>query len=338
MSEKCKLTVGEPDNGLRLDKFLALNLQDISRVQCQKLLKDGKVSVNGKTCTLIREILKSGDLIEFELPEVSPDSEILIGEKIPLHVLFEDKDMLVINKPFKMPVHPGAGNHSGTVVNALIGRDPDFINALSGGASAPVGDDEESSDEEKHEAPEESLRPGIVHRLDKDTSGCLVIAKNASSLYKLSKAFADRQVSKIYLAVLAGWPINNSGELKTQLGRHPVSRQKMSVLQKGGREAHTAFKILKKGWLDGLKVCVVELNIYTGRTHQIRVHMAHIKCPVLGDAVYGGRQQFETAIPRQMLHAWKLTVPHPTKGEKVSFEAPIPKDMKKIINKIEVPE
>ena len=168
------------------------------------------------------------------------------------------------------------------------------------------------------------LRPGIVHRLDKDTSGCLVVAKNPQSLAKISEAFAERKTSKTYLAVVCGHLNPKEGEIHTLIDRHPVDRKRRAVTTRGGKEAHTAYKVLREGFIHGVPASLLEVRIFTGRTHQIRVHMSHIGHPLAGDGMYGGAKRLPA--PRQMLHAWKLTLPHPVTGKLLALEAPLPSD------------
>jgi 23S rRNA pseudouridine1911/1915/1917 synthase len=309
VSKTIEFNISPEQAGNRLDRLLAEQVTEYSRSSLQRLIKDGMVSLNGSVCTVPRTLLASGDLLRLEIP---PEKSLEIqAEDIDLEIIFEDESMLVINKPPGMVVHPAAGNWSGTVVNALLGRDENFQDNLK------------NSD---------NFRPGIVHRLDKDTSGCLIIAKNESSMFKLAKAFADRQTSKTYAALVRGCPSPAKQQITTLIGRHPVSRKKMAVVERNGKEAVTVYNTLKTGRLHDISVSFLEVKILTGRTHQIRVHMAHCKTPILGDVVYGGKQPFE--VPRQMLHAWKLSIPHPVSGEIVSFEAPIPPDFQSLLDSL----
>lgn len=233
------------------------------------------------------------------------------AEHIPLDILYEDDALLVINKPAGMVVHPAAGNYTGTVVNALLGRDQEIL-------------------EEFDEA--DSMRPGIVHRLDKDTSGCLVIAKNGNAMHKLSRSFADREVSKTYMAIVAPAPKVMAAEIRTQIGRNPGNRKKMAVVRSGGRDAVTIFNVVRRGKIGPNSAALLKVRILTGRTHQIRVHMSHYGSPIIGDALYGGNSRI--AAPRQMLHAWKLSFPHPVTKEMLSFESPFPADFQEYMDQI----
>lgn len=178
----------------------------------------------------------------------------------------------------------------------------------------------------------DNQRPGIVHRLDKDTSGCLVIAKNLSTKEKLSRYFSDRKVDKTYVVLVYGFPEHEKEEIVTLIGRHPVNRKKMAVLKTGGRKAVTCYKLMKKGRIEGYPASMLCINLKTGRTHQIRVHLAYRHIPVLGDKIYGGRQKIK--VSRQMLHAWKIKFQHPVTGKPISFESPFPHDFSLILNKI----
>ena len=289
----------------RLDKCLADLLPDTSRTRLAGLIKAGCVSVDGETVTLPRLTVQGGMLLQVRLPE-APPAEVA-PEPFDFDILYEDEFLLVIDKPAGVVVHPAAGNPNGTVVNALLGRYP--------GMAAQFG-------------PEAAARPGIVHRLDKETSGCLAIAKTPDALYKLSKAFADRNTAKTYLAICRGVPRQLQGELRTLIGRHTVNRQKMAVVERNGKPAHTAYKIMAQKVINDIPLALAEVRIFTGRTHQIRVHMASLGLPVLGDAVYGRHTDFP-GVERQMLHAWKLSLPHPVTGEILNFTAPIPADFER---------
>ena len=309
-SSKIELTVPPELKGMRLDACVTKLAPDYSRVQIQKLIADGVLVLNGKPAGAKRVLVTPGDKIAFEKP-VDPPMENIVAEQIPLNILYEDDSLLVIDKPSGMVVHPAAGNYTGTVVNALLARDRELT---------------EEFDEE------DMTRPGIVHRLDKDTSGCLVIAKNSIAMHKLSKSFADRKVSKTYAAIVAPAPKVISAKIETQIGRHPVHRKKMAVVQRDGRDAVTIFNVMKRGVIGNIPAALLKIRILTGRTHQIRVHLAHYGSPVIGDAVYGGNGRI--VAPRQMLHAWKITFPHPVTRELLSFESPYPEDFQNIVNQI----
>lgn len=298
MNEPIKLQVPNSGRGLRLDQFLAQELPQFSRARLQALIRAGDVTLNGKA-TRPREILRTGDLIQ--LIEPPPEKITAEPENIALDILFEDEDLLVIDKAAGMVVHPGAGNARHTLVNALLAHCP----SLSG-----IGGKE---------------RPGIVHRLDKETSGCIVVAKNDAAHQSLSKQFVERTVEKIYLALVAGTMRKTHGVIDANIGRHPVQRQRMAVLKTRGRTARTDYRVLRSR--DG--VTLVECILHSGRTHQIRVHLHHLGHPVLGDKVYGKPTQ---NFSRQMLHAFKLGFHHPRDGAWKKFEAPLPKDFRAALN------
>lgn len=305
---KHKFTVTAENARMRLDAFLAAMLTDQSRSYLQKLVKSGKVSVDNAVVTVNKAALPVNSVVTVDLPEITA-VEAPAAEEFTFELLYEDNFMAVINKPPGVVVHPAPGNPDGTVVNAILSRYPELRSA-----DLPDGS-----------------RPGIVHRLDKDTSGCLAVARTPEAQSKLCEAFADRQTGKTYLAIVSGVPNPPHGRIENLIGRHPVNRQKMAIVPVNGKTAISEYEVIKSGFLNQLKVSVVRVKIYTGRTHQIRVHMASLKTPVLGDELYGGSRKF-SSVPRQMLHAWKLTVPHPVSNEKIQLKAPIPPDMAAIIN------
>lgn len=278
---------------LRLDRFLASQLSGYSRARLQRLIRTRFVRLNGQAARA-RDLVRAGDEIELTEPPLEKiDNQ---PEHIPLEILFEDNDLIVINKPAGLVVHPGAGHREHTLVNALLHHCPN----LSG-----IGGKE---------------RPGIVHRLDKETSGCLVIAKNDQAHQGLAIQFAARSVEKIYLAIVAGKLRRTEGVIEEKIGRHPVDRQRMSVSSSRGRAAKTGYRVVRSSD----KMSLVECQLHTGRTHQIRVHLHHLGHPVLGDRVYAPKLAKE--YPRQLLHAWKLGFQHPRTGEWKSFAAPLPSD------------
>jgi 23S rRNA pseudouridine1911/1915/1917 synthase len=293
MNRTIELVVTKSGRGLRLDRFLADQLPQFSRSRIQVLIKNGNVLLNAEA-TRPRAILREDDQIR--VCEPPPERIKTEPEKIPLDVLFEDDDLIVINKPAGLVVHPGAGNVRHTLVNALLAYSPSL--SVIGGKE----------------------RPGIVHRLDKETSGCLVVAKNDNAHRNLSRQFTDRTVEKIYLALVAGILRKAAGVIDANIGRHPTRRQRMTVLRERGRSARTEYRVLKSA--NGISL--VECKLHSGRTHQIRVHLHHLGHPVLGDKVYGRGNA--TGFPRQMLHAWKLGFHHPRTNEWKEFEAPLPDD------------
>jgi 23S rRNA pseudouridine1911/1915/1917 synthase len=293
-----EFVIAPPDAGRRLDHFLAEQAAALSRSRLQALIKEGHVTVNGAPSKPGGK-LRAGDRIFLAEPPPVPSGAR--AENIPFGVLFEDDALIVIDKPAGLVVHPAAGNWDGTLVNGLLHH----CATLSG-----IGGE---------------LRPGIVHRLDKETSGCLVAAKTDAAHQSLVKQFAGREVTKIYLALAAGRFRQPSGLLETGIARHPVQRQKMAVVDSArGRQARTGWRVVRDWELpDGGGIAsLVECTLHTGRTHQIRVHLKHLGHPVLGDAVYGKRGLFQ----RQMLHAWQLGFRHPSSGEPVRFRAPVPAD------------
>jgi 23S rRNA pseudouridine1911/1915/1917 synthase len=286
-----QFSIGPDQAGARIDHFLAAQVPTLSRSRLQALLREGHATLNG---ALVRPSVKlrAGDTVA--LLEPPPVASETTAQEIALDVLFEDDDLIVLNKAAGMVVHPAAGNWDGTIVNALLHH----CTALSG-----IGG---------------TQRPGIVHRLDKDTSGCLVAAKSDLAHQALARQFAGREVTKIYLALASGTFRRLSGEIDAPIARHPVQRKKMTVVKAGGRAARTGYRVL--GAYGG--GTLVECTLHTGRTHQIRVHLKDLGHPLLGDEVYGKRGSF----PRQMLHAWRLGFAHPRTGERMDFRAPVPPD------------
>ena len=293
-----KLVVPKECARMRLDLFLAKSLPQFSRSRLQQLVRAGFVRVGGASIRAHQSV-RTGDEIEVIKPP--PEKIQTEPEAIPLAVLYEDDDLIVINKAAGMTVHPGAGHREHTLVNALLHHCP----TLSG-----IGGKE---------------RPGIVHRLDKETSGCLVAAKNDLAHRELSKQFAARTVEKIYLALVAGKLRKETGVIENKIGRHPVHRQRMSVSSLSGRAAKTEYRVLRSGE----QASLVECKLHSGRTHQIRVHLHHLGNPVLGDKIYAPK--FAADFPRQMLHASKLGFRHPRTGERKNFEAPLPDDFDRAI-------
>lgn len=293
--------------GLRLDSFLASHLNEISRTRVQRAIADGDILVNERVAKPSYR-LHDGDQIEIDLPEPSPVE--LVPEAIPLNIVFEDDDLIVVNKPAGMVIHPGAGIESGTLAHALVYH----FNVLSGTAGR--------------------TRPGIVHRLDKETSGLLVVAKNDISHERLSDQFRDRRVFKEYIALVYGRVSKERGEIEARIGRSPHNRTRMSVLRGGaGRTAHTIFEVARR-FQD---FTLVKVQIKTGRTHQIRVHLAHIGHPVVGDATYGsGREnsirdvaikRAVQSLGRHFLHSTELAFNHPRTGERLRFSSPLPAEL-----------
>jgi 23S rRNA pseudouridine1911/1915/1917 synthase len=292
-----ELTVPNEQAGERLDRYLALALPQFSRSRLQSLIRSGDVRLQGKAVRT-REKVQAGDVVRLVEPPLQEiDAQ---AEEIPFEILFEDDDLLVLNKPPGLVVHPGAGNQTHTLVNALLHH----CSSLSG-----IGGKQ---------------RPGIVHRLDKETSGCLVVAKNDATHQALSAQFAAREVKKIYLALVAGTPKKPRGTIDASIGRHPVQRKKMATSQTRGRIAKTEYRVLQSQG----GVSLLECAIQRGRTHQIRVHLQHLGHPVLGDSLYGKK----ATAPRQMLHAWKLGFTHPRTKKRHYLEAPLPADFQAVLD------
>ncbi len=298
--------------GKRLDMFIQHHEAYSSRSRIQTLIREGLARVNGKPEKAGYKV-KAGDTVTLELPE-RPVREVL-PEPIPLSVIYEDPHIVVLNKPAGLVVHPAPGNYTGTLVNALL---------YHYGSLPSLGKGKEEAEGVERE------RAGIVHRLDKDTSGVMVTARTPEALKSLSGQFKDRVVQKRYVALVAGVIKKGSGTIEAGLGRHVKERKKISVHTYKAREAVTLYRVRERYG----NATLVEVEIKTGRTHQIRVHMAHIGHPVLGDRVYGGAKAAklgDTAVPRQMLHAESLSILHPVTGHPMTFSAPPPEDMAGII-------
>jgi 23S rRNA pseudouridine1911/1915/1917 synthase len=299
-----QITTDNETAGKRLDAFLASQLPDTSRTRIQRAIEDGDVLVNDRTVKPSYK-LHAGDHIDIDFPE-PPPVEIL-AEPIPLQIIYEDDDLIVVNKPPGMIVHPGAGIESGTLANALVYH----FNELSGSAGR--------------------IRPGIVHRIDKDTSGLLVVAKNDAAHAKISEQFHDRKVFKMYIALVYGRVSQSLGDIEANIGRSPHNRTRMAVLKGGaGRYAHTLFQVVERY----PEFSLLHVQIKTGRTHQIRVHLSHIGHPVVSDTLYGmGRdntvqdaqmKKQVRILGRHFLHAAQLEFYHPTTGKLLKFESPLP--------------
>ena len=291
----------------RLDRVLCGRYPDFSRSRIEGLVKSGFVTVDGVVAAKAGMKVSPDAAIEVEIPPPVP--AVPEPEEIPLAVVFEDDDMVVVDKPAGMVVHPAPGHHSGTLVNALLAHCPS-LGGIGGVA-----------------------RPGIVHRLDQDTSGLIVVAKSQPAMDGLVKAFASHvHVEKTYLAVCHGRPRLDAGRIENLIGRHPVDRKRMAVVERNGKRAVTNWTLER--FLGecgrGGAISLVKCQIETGRTHQIRVHMASLGCPVIGDATYGKPaldRRLEPVPARQMLHAWRLRLWHPVRNVQMSFEAPVPSDM-----------
>jgi len=299
--EKNKLQIEETSVGTRLDVFLSTYYEDKSRSYIQGIIEKSNVKVNGRVKKSNYK-LKLEDLVEFIIPD--PVEMNVKAEEIKLDILFEDKDIIVVNKPQGMVVHPAAGIQSGTLVNALLAHCKD-LSGING-----------------------VMRPGIVHRIDKDTTGALVVAKNDLAHNKLAKQLKDHTTVREYLALVEGVIKEEEGTVDEPLGRHPNQRIKIAVI-KGGRNAITHYKVIERFKEYTLIKCILE----TGRTHQIRVHMAYINHPLVGDPVYGFKKQ-KFNLKGQVLHAQKLGFIHPTTGEYMEVSAPIPDYFNILINNL----
>ena len=288
----------------RLDKFLVSCLPEFSRARLQGLIADGFVTVNGVAARKAGQVIEDGDDIEVRIPPPVPSG--LVAEDIPLDIIFENDDLIVVNKPAGMVVHPATGHYSGTLVNAVLGYDPD----LEG-----IGGEE---------------RPGLVHRLDKETSGLIVLAKNERAHNWLQEQFRLRQVEKTYLALVDGKPPTPTGRVEAPIGRDPNHRKKMAVVSPGkGREAVSEYKTLESFRNHTL----LEFHPHTGRTHQIRLHCQFLGCPIVGDSVYGKRTVTVT-ISRHFLHAFRLKIILPNEKQPRTFEADLPEELKNVLDEV----
>jgi len=297
--------------GMRLDKFLADHLADISRSRIQGWIEEGRVTLDGRPARPSTR-LDPGQCVRVFIP--LPEEVRILPEPIPLGILYEDEHLLVINKPAGMVVHPAPGHTSGTLVNALLARFPAWAEL-----------DWWESEEDEEEAGADYPRPGIVHRLDKDTSGLLIVAKSAGARSALQAQFQARQVEKVYLALVHGVPPAPAGLIDAPIGRDPRQRKRMAVVAEG-RPAVTAYRVLEPLG----EYALLEVMPKTGRTHQIRVHLAFIGHPVVGDEVYG-RRRSRLACPRQFLHAARLSFRHPVTGRPMEFSAPLPPDLQAVL-------
>jgi len=325
-AQQLSVTAGEAEAGQRLDRLLAAALPQLSRSRLQALIAEGRVSCAGQAVTTPSAKVKAGQTFAIIVPEARPVA--LEAQAIPLEILYEDRDLIVLNKPAGLVVHPAAGNPDNPLVNALMAHCGPDLTGVGGG----IGGEQ---------------RPGIVHRLDKDTSGLMVAAKTEAAHKGLSAAFAARDIERAYQALVWGLPQPAEGTITGNIGRNPKNRKKMAVLRHGGRPAETAYRVLKS-YQNG-RVSLVECRLKTGRTHQIRVHLAEAGHPVLGDPLYGrqgtaGRrarllpeaaQAALAALGRQALHAKTLGFQHPVSGDALQFESELPSDISALISSLE---
>lgn len=288
----------------RLDSWLSEELPEVSRARLQKIIKEGGVTLNGEVCTAKKTKLKPGDRLEVKIPAAKPLE--LQSEDIPLDILYEDDALLIINKPAGMVVHPAPGHQGGTLVNALLAHCPDSLAGIGG-----------------------VQRPGIVHRLDKDTTGAIAIAKTDQAHQHLQGQIQAKTARREYLGVVYGAPRDQSGTINLPIGRHPVDRKKQAIVpvEKGGRIAITHWQIQERLG----NYTLIHYQLETGRTHQIRVHSAHIGHPIVGDKIYGKGRSIGVNLPGQALHAWRLTLAHPATNEIIQVCAPLPKTFQTLL-------
>ena len=305
-----EINITEETQGTRLDLVLSAGLEDYSRSFIQKLFEKGGVSVNGKPCTSKKYKCTAGDLVEIVIPE--PERLEAAAEDIPIDIVYEDAHLLVVDKPAGMVVHPAPGNYSGTLVNALMYHCRDQLSSING-----------------------VIRPGIVHRIDKDTSGLLVVAKTDRAHVGLAAQLEEHSINRIYKAIVLDNIKEDEGTVDAAIGRDPKNRLRNAVLKEGmpgfesARRAVTHYKVLERFG----RYTLVEAKLETGRTHQIRVHMAYIRHPLLGDELYGPAKN-KAGAKRQMLHAGVLGFVHPVTETYMEFESPLPEDFTKVLHKI----
>lgn len=302
--EKDKIIIEKEQEGVRLDKIINEKFPELSRTAIQRLIEEEKIMLNGTSAKASYRV-KNGDEIAIYKEETKEPT--IEAQDIPLDVLYEDDDIIVINKPKGMVVHPGNGNQDGTLVNAVLARCKGSLSGIGG-----------------------QIRPGIVHRLDKDTSGVIIVAKNDKAHIEISRQIQNREVKKTYYALVRGKVPENEATIKMPIGRSKLDRKKMAVC-KDGKEAITHFKVMKR-WDE---YTLLEVKIETGRTHQIRVHMAQIGYPVVGDMVYSnGKNPF--GVEGQMLHAKKIEFLHPITKKEMCIDAPLPGYFEEIVNKLNI--
>lgn len=305
MSEEIRTLEFDEGDPVRLDHFLTEELSDYSRSRLQSFIKDGRVRIDGEPARKFGQMLVPGQLITVVLPEVRESK--LVPENIPLDIIYEDDQSIVINKPAGMVVHPAAGHETGTLVHAVLAHCGD-LKGFGG-----------------------EIRPGVVHRLDRDTSGIIVMAKNEKAHIFLQEQFKSRSINKRYLALVDGAPPTPTGRVEAPIGRDPLRRQQMAILTPDkGREAITEY-LTRRSFV---KHTLLEAHPLTGRTHQIRVHMAFLKCPIVGDVLYGRRKQ-SIEITRHFLHAYRLTILLPGHTEAMTFEAPLPEELQMVLEQLE---
>lgn len=305
MTEEFKAEYTPGEEILRIDRFLGSRLEQVSRSYLQKLVKDGAVLVNGKPVKSSYKV-ENGDRIRLEIPDaVEPEIE---AEPMELDILYEDSDIILINKPKGMVVHPAAGHYSGTLVNGLMAHCKNELSGING-----------------------VMRPGIVHRIDMDTTGVLIVCKNDKAHNAIAEQLKAHSITRKYYAIVHGVLKADTGTVNAPIGRHPVDRKKMSINEKNGKEAVTHYRVLQRF----RRFTFVECQLETGRTHQIRVHMASIGHPLLGDQVYGPAKVPFSGLQGQTLHAGVLGIIHPSTGEYMEFTAPLPAYFEAVLKKLE---
>lgn len=299
-------TVEESQSGMRLDKFLTEIYPDQTRSFLQKLVKNGEIKVNGKPVTKAGFVVEGGDQVSASIP--APQVVEIEAENIPLDILYEDADVLIVNKPKGMVVHPSAGHYSGTLVNAIMYHCADSLSGING-----------------------EIRPGIVHRIDMDTTGALIICKNDASHVDIAEQIKKHTVTRRYRGIVCGIVKEEEGTIEGAIGRHPTQRKKMAINEKNGKPAITHYKVLQRF----AKYTYMEFRLETGRTHQIRVHMASIGHPLLGDELYGNPKNLAMkGLQGQTLHAMVIGFVHPTTHEYMEFEAPLPEYFQNLLQKL----
>lgn len=304
MEEQYTLVTETGINGIRLDKYLSDRLPDaITRSFLQKLIKEEQVTVDGRLQKANYK-LKPEQTIQITIPPA--EETAILPEDIPLDILYEDNDLLVVNKPKDMVVHPSAGHYTGTLVNAIMFHCKGSLSGING-----------------------EIRPGIVHRIDKDTTGSLIICKNDESHLKIAEQIKEHSVKRIYRGIVSGTLKESEGTVEGNIGRHPIDRKKMALVTKGGKPAITHYRVLEQF----KNAAYMEFRLETGRTHQIRVHMASIGHPLLGDTVYGNAKN-PYKLNGQTLHAMTIGFIHPTTGEYLEVSAPIPEYFNALIKKL----
>lgn len=299
-------TVEESQSGMRLDKFLTEIYPDQTRSFLQKLVKSGEIKVNGKPVIKAGFVVEGGDQVSASIP--TPQAVEIEAENIPLDILYEDADVLIVNKPKGMVVHPSAGHYSGTLVNAIMYHCADSLSGING-----------------------EIRPGIVHRIDIDTTGALIICKNDAAHVDIAEQIKEHTVTRRYRGIVCGVVKEDEGTIEGAIGRHPTQRKKMAINEKNGKPAITHYKVLQRF----AKYTYMEFRLETGRTHQIRVHMASIGHPLLGDELYGNPKNLAMkGLQGQTLHAMVIGFVHPTTHEYMEFEAPLPEYFQNILKKL----